>query len=280
MLNWAEREAGQLGQTPLPGLADTPTLAERARRWHAGFGAVACDEAPSRPLDALALADALLAREHGGGFTAVAWQQARANIALAETRNVKWIDSLPWRLGTAAQLEEPGWGSELEELDCNLDYHNSALRAWTTKLAWMVRPWLKRETALPWLSRRRGQYTLRCRYGVGPRRHAFRFRGGLPLRRGELAARGLPEQYTHQVALLKSHGLTTAQASCGKPKPPAGASSQTRHSLSLVVAPFVSPCRSCTKNNSLFGVATLKQTPMSKGQLLLIGLCKLVLPNS
>ena len=30
MLNWAEREAGLPGQPPLPGLADGPTLAERA----------------------------------------------------------------------------------------------------------------------------------------------------------------------------------------------------------------------------------------------------------
>lgn len=155
-LNWAEREAGLPGQLPLPGLADLPAPAERvfirlARRWHEDFTAVECAHAPPRIVDELALAAVLLAREHGVNFTSVAWQQVDANIALAEKRPVSWIDRLPWRLATATRLMAPrqSWG--VEELDGTLNHHNSALRIWTMEVAWMVRPWLERDSALPLL---------------------------------------------------------------------------------------------------------------------------------
>jgi hypothetical protein len=134
------------------GPADVPPRAEHvfvrlARQWHEGFAAVEREHAPARSVDELALAAVLLAREHGASFTSAAWQQAEANIALAEKRAVSWIDRLPWRLADGAR----GQSRELEELDCNLNHHNSALRIWTMELAWMVRSWLDRDTALPLL---------------------------------------------------------------------------------------------------------------------------------
>jgi hypothetical protein len=156
ILNWAEREAGLDGQLPLPGLEDAPSLAERAfirlaQRWHEGFSAVDRDGPPPRAVDELALAALLLAREHGAVFTEVAWQHARSNIEIAEMRKVPWMDRLSWRLVTAARLMEPGRSWEFDELRCNLNHHNSALRIWTMELAWMVRPWLDYESALPLL---------------------------------------------------------------------------------------------------------------------------------
>ena len=154
MLNWAEREDGLPRQPTLPGLSDRPLLAERvffslARRWHEAFAAIARDKAPPRAVDEFALSAVLLACEHGAAFTHVAWEQVQANINLAEMRIIPWVDRLPWRLANAARLTDRAISTEVEELLCNLDHHNSALRIWAMELAWMVRSWLEREAALP-----------------------------------------------------------------------------------------------------------------------------------
>lgn len=221
MLSWEEREAGLPGQPPLPGLTDVPTPAERvflllARRWHAAFTVVESDQAPPRVVDEIALAAALLACEYGTSFTGVAEQQAQANIALAETRSVAWMDRLPWRLVIAARGVEPGQAWELEELVCNLDHHNSALRVWTMEVAWMVHPWLERETALPLLLANVANTLAGVDTAWGLAGTLFDSVEDFYAAAESWQPEDFADQYAQRVALLKSHGLTTAQASLWK----------------------------------------------------------------
>ena len=217
-LNWAEREADQPRQLPLPGLADVPTFAERAfiqlaQNWHEGFAVVGREHAPPRHVDELALAAVLLAREHGASFTNVAWQQAEVNMALAEKRPVPWIDRLPWRLAATARLMQPGehWG--VEDLDGTLNHHNSAVRIWTMEVAWMVRPWLERDAALPLLL----ENVAGTLAGV---ERAWGLAGALfdSVEHFYAAAESwqpghFAKQYAERMALLKERGLLATQAS-------------------------------------------------------------------
>jgi hypothetical protein len=141
-------------QMSLPSLEHAPNLGERgfiqlARQWNEAFTAVIHEHPPPHVVDELALTAILLSREHGASFTDIAWRQAEANIALAESRTVSWIDCLPWRLAASARLLEPGEGSGFKDLVSNLNHHNSSLRIWTMELGWMLRPLLKCDTALP-----------------------------------------------------------------------------------------------------------------------------------
>lgn len=156
--NWEEREAGMPGHPPLPGLADEPAPGERAfielvRRWREGFGASSPDAAPTRDVDLLALSALLLAREYGEHFSPIAWEHVQRAITLASQRHPSaiWIDRLPWRLAAAVNRFDRAHSNEIGELVVNLDHHNSAIRVWVMEVAWMVRPWLPRESAFPLL---------------------------------------------------------------------------------------------------------------------------------
>lgn len=151
-----ERAGGNPEQSALPGFEDVSTPAERvfsrlARQWHESFAVVEPASAPPRALDELALAALLLARESGAVFTTVAWQQVEANIVLADQRAVTWMDRMPWQLASRARLMGSGRRTQIEDFDGRLNHHNSALRTWTLEVAWMVRPWLERESTLPLL---------------------------------------------------------------------------------------------------------------------------------
>lgn len=221
MRNWARCDAGLPGQPSLPGLEDGPAPAERvflqlARRWREGFADVVPDHAPPRAVDELALAAVLLAREHGAVFTEVAWQQAQANIALAETRSVSWMDRLPWRLATAARMPDPGRGGACEELICCLDHHTSALRIWTMELAWMVRPWLERETALPRLLKNVADTLAGVEIAWGLAGELFAARDEFHAAAEDWQPEEFAEQHAERVTSLKDQGLTATQASFWK----------------------------------------------------------------
>jgi hypothetical protein len=204
------------GQPPLLSLADVPPPAERvfirlARQWQEGFAAVEREYAPPRSVDELALAAVLLAREHGASFTNVAWQQTEANIALAEKRAVSWIDRLPWRLAHAARLTEPGQSQELNELDCNLNHHNSAIRIWMMELAWLVRPWLERDTALPRLLENVAGTLAGTAMAWGLAGALFDSAELLHAAAEIWRPEDFAEQYAKRVALFKAEGLLATQ---------------------------------------------------------------------
>lgn len=217
-LNWAKREADQPRQLPLPGLADVPTLAERAfiqlaQDWHEGFAVLGREHAPPRVVDELALAAVLLAREHGTSFTNVAWQQAEANLALAEKRPVPWIDRLPWHLAATARLMRPSehWG--VEDLDGTLNHHNSALRIWTMELAWMVRPWLERDSALPLLLENVASTLAGIEMAWGLAGALFDSTDHFYAAAESWQPGHFSEQYAKRVVMFRDRGLLATQAS-------------------------------------------------------------------
>ncbi len=210
-----------MSEPPLPGLDDVPTPAERvfirlAEGWREGLATVARDSAPPRVVDELALAALLLAREHGATFTDAAGQQTQANIALAETRHMPWVERLPWRLATAARLKEPNQSSELEELVCNLNHHNSAIRVWMMKLAWMVRPWLSPDTALPPLLENVAGTLAGVDMAWGLAGALFDSKELFHTSADSWRPEEFVDQYARRVALLKNPVLRTAQAELWK----------------------------------------------------------------
>jgi len=216
-LNWEEREAGQTGQLPLPGLADVPTPAERvfiqlSRRWHESFATTEPAHAPTRFVDELALASVLLAREHGASFTNVAWQQVEANIALAGKRSVSWIDRLPWRLAAASRLMAPYQSREFQELECNLNHHNSALRIWTMELAWMVSPWLQRDSAIPLLLQNVAGTLVGVEMAWGLAGALFDSTESFYVEAESWQPEDFTEQYAERVMWFREKGLLATQA--------------------------------------------------------------------
>jgi hypothetical protein len=198
-------------------IADVPTPAEHifirlAQQWHDGYATVKPEHAPPRHLDELALAAALLAREHGASFTNVAWQQVEANIALTGSRSVPWIDRLPWRLATAARLELPFDSAGIEELVCNLDHHNSSLRVWTMEVAWMVSPWLLTESAMPLLLQNVAGTLAGVEMAWGLAGALFDSEERFYVEAESWQPEGFAEQYAERVVVFKGMGLLATQA--------------------------------------------------------------------
>jgi len=197
--------------------ADVPTPAEHifirlAQQWHDGYAAVQPEHAPPRTLDELALAAVLLAREHGASFTNVAWQQVEANIALTGSRSVPWIDRLPWRLATAARLELPFESVGIEELECNLDHHNSSMRVWTMEVAWMVSPWLLTESAMPLLLQNVAGTLTGAEMAWGLAGALFDSEERFYVEAESWQPEGFAEQYAERVVVFKGMGLLATQA--------------------------------------------------------------------
>jgi hypothetical protein len=153
-LTWEEVEAGKEGQLPLPGVGECPTLAERAflvlaRNWQVTFKQVPLDSTPPRQADLSLLAALLIAVEHGERFTEVARSQIRDNLELASGRGRgAWLDYLPWSLADASRFVSPELSYEVRELVANLIHHKSEIRVWMMEVGWVVRPWLRRESAM------------------------------------------------------------------------------------------------------------------------------------
>jgi len=110
------------------------------------------DRALPEPADDLALAALLLAVERGGTFTDRPLRQIRENIAATELSTRKlwvWIERLVWDLCAEATTASPSDSGPVQLLTATLDHDDSSIRGWCLKLAWMVRPWLRGEDAVP-----------------------------------------------------------------------------------------------------------------------------------
>lgn len=90
----------------------------------------------------------LLSVEWGSGLSPNTWEELRRNLALLErTEQSFWDSRLPWELSLSARR-----GSRpVKVLTGNLAHHNSAARGWVMTLAWMARPLLDPDQAIPFL---------------------------------------------------------------------------------------------------------------------------------
>src|SRR5665213_529895 len=208
-----------MDQMLLPGLGAMPTPYEGAfirlaRRWYDGSAAVAHDHPLPRIMDELALSAVLLAREYGKSFTNAAWRQAEANIVLAEKRaeSLSWADSLPWRIAVSAHSLEPALCSGLNDLVCNLSHHNSSLRIWSMELAWMVQPWLERNTALPHLLKNVADTLSGVDMAWALAGTFFDSEEQVNAAASSWQPLDYAEQYAERVALFKESGRLSAQA--------------------------------------------------------------------
>lgn len=111
--------------------------------------------------DEIALTCLLLYSEWGKQFSKAAVHQAAANTELASTRFpalrlafldvASWIDALAWRLCSAHDAGGQGPDSVIAELVSGLTHNQSAVRSWMMEIAWMVRPSIPVDRAVPQL---------------------------------------------------------------------------------------------------------------------------------
>ena len=210
------RQATGLLQQMHGNLLPERVFIQLAKRWHQGFTAVERDKAAPRMLDELALAALLLAQEHGASFTSVAWEQAEDNISLANKRAMPWIDRLPWSLALAGGELDPEMSSAVEELNDNLDHHNSGLRIWVMELGWMCRPWLGWEYSLPRLLKNVADTISGVDLAWGLAGALVSSTEDFYDFAEEWQPESFAEQYAQRVTRFEESGLTVAQASFWK----------------------------------------------------------------
>jgi hypothetical protein len=144
-------------QMNLPGFSKVQGLGEDvflllARKWCNDFKKINENDALPESLDLIALSCLLLSLEWGKNFTESALFQIEKSYEVAEARrHYLWHNQLSWQLCESAFVLNPTETEAVNRLTANLNHHNSSIRCWMLKIAWIIRPWLDPSKALPLL---------------------------------------------------------------------------------------------------------------------------------
>lgn len=217
-MNWKEVESNAEGQLDLPGFVRTPYLAERifvslCGKWQTIARATPDQKPMPREADLYSLACLLVATEWGSKIGRMGWNMAWDNIRWGRRRRENsWYETLTWQLCHSACRGFPGNSDGEEELNANLNHHNSSLRTWVMETAWFAFPALDVTVALPALLGNIANTLLGVEMAAGL---AVRFYKGMDEFLNSARAYRPPEnfvkQYNDRIIQIQELGTTNVQ---------------------------------------------------------------------
>jgi hypothetical protein len=135
----------------MPAIAEVAFLG-LARKWYEELQAIPVAEPIPESTDRLALSCLLLAVEWGQELPDLIREQIQKNREDAEARlrMTSWDTELSWKLcDIYSQTDDPSEDDEVLGLIANLNHKISSIRLWMMDIAWIARPWLDIDEAMP-----------------------------------------------------------------------------------------------------------------------------------
>ena len=123
-----------------------------ARKWYEELQKLPEPKPIPESIDRLALSCLLLAVEWGHEFPDLIKEQIQKNREAAEARlrMTSWDTELSWKLcDTYSRTYDPSGDDEVLGLIANLNHQISSIRLWMLDIAWIARPWLDIDEAMP-----------------------------------------------------------------------------------------------------------------------------------